>query len=61
MSLFDHRDGYYDEHGTWQRTKFCFVDCGDRCTCKPPNGHYQKPGTKKPTPAHYENADHIDL
>lgn len=29
-------DGYYDENGVWQRTKFCFVDCGERCTCKPP-------------------------
>lgn len=31
-------DGYYDENGDWQRTKFCFVSCGDRCTCKPPGG-----------------------
>lgn len=31
-------DGYYDDKGNWQRTKFCFVDCGGRCTCKPPLG-----------------------
>lgn len=38
MSLIGKRDGYYDERGIWQRTKFCFVDCGERCTCKPPFG-----------------------
>lgn len=32
--------GYYDTNGHWQRTKCCFVYCGDRCTCKPPNGIY---------------------
>lgn len=34
--------GYYDENGTWQRGKHCFVYCGDaRCDCRPPNGVYQ--------------------
>ncbi len=28
--------GYYDDKGEWQRRKFCLVDCGERCTCKPP-------------------------
>ena len=30
--------GYYDESGHWQRTKFCFVHCGESCTCMPPFG-----------------------
>ena len=29
-------DGYHDENGVWHRTKLCFVDCGDRCTCREP-------------------------
>lgn len=33
-------DGYYDADGFWQRTKFCVVDCGERCTCKPPFGRW---------------------
>lgn len=33
-------NGYYDEHGNWQRTKFCFMSCGDRCDCGPPGGLY---------------------
>lgn len=33
-----HADGYYDDTGQWQRTKFCFTSCGARCTCLPPNG-----------------------
>jgi hypothetical protein len=32
--------GHYDDRGNWQRTKFCFVSCGDRCTCTPPLGQY---------------------
>jgi hypothetical protein len=28
-------DGYYDDEGNWQRTKFCFVQC-QHCTCQPP-------------------------
>lgn len=46
MSFTDLRDGYYDERGVWQRTKFCFADCGERCTCKPPWGIYEKDNTK---------------
>jgi len=35
-------NGYYDENGTWQRVKYCFVYCGpDWCDCGPPNGIYQ--------------------
>src|SRR5690348_11489670 len=37
---FDFRDGYYDDNGEWQRTKFCFVSCGAACTCGPPGGLY---------------------
>ena len=33
------RDGYYDENGNWQRSKFCFMTCHD-CTCLPPLGIY---------------------
>lgn len=36
-------DGGYDANGHWQRTKFCFFDCGDRCTCMPPMGVFQLP------------------
>lgn len=32
--------GHYDDNGEWQRTKFCFVDCGDQCDCVPPFGQY---------------------
>jgi hypothetical protein len=38
-----HPDGYYDEDGHWQRTKFCFTDCGENCTCSPPSGAFFKP------------------
>jgi hypothetical protein len=37
-------DGYYDESGSWRRTKFCFVYCGDSCTCGPPFEIYQLTG-----------------
>ena len=43
MSLTSSHDGYYDENGYWKRTKFCFVSCGDRCTCLPPNGQWHIP------------------
>ncbi len=36
-------NGYYDDTGHWQRTKFCFVSCGARCTCGPPGGVYYNP------------------
>lgn len=44
MSLFPIQDGYYDKNGRWQSTKFCFVSCGDRCTCRAPGGVYQLKG-----------------
>jgi hypothetical protein len=37
---FGRRDGYYNEEGYWTRTKFCFVSCGERCTCRAPGPHY---------------------
>lgn len=46
MSLIDRRDGYYDEKGHWQRTKFCFLPCGASCTCGPPNGQWTIPVEK---------------
>lgn len=33
-------DGFYNDHGKWVRTKYCFLSCGDRCTCGPPMGLY---------------------
>lgn len=42
-SMWHFPDGYYDDTGNWQRTKFCFIDCGERCTCMPPAGqHYSE-------------------
>lgn len=38
MSRPFRRDGYYDDQGQWQRTKFCFRSCGERCTCMPLDG-----------------------
>ena len=38
MNLAPNFDGGYDENGHWQRTKFCFISCGKRCTCRPPFG-----------------------
>jgi hypothetical protein len=40
MSLIGHFNGYYDETGNWQRTKFCFMDCGHNCNCRPPGMLY---------------------
>ncbi len=48
--MFSSPDGYYDDKGTWRRAKFCFVDCGDRCTCKPPMGVFQLPSVEPQTP-----------
>lgn len=49
MSLTGHfPDGYYDDNGDWQRSKFCFVSCGDACTCMPPFGvHYSAAHDKR--------------
>ena len=41
--LTDRHDGYYDNHGQWQRSKFCFVACGASCTCGPPMGRWYAP------------------
>ena len=46
MSLYDKRDGYYDDNGHWQRTKLCLVDCGENCTCRPPGGMWVIPTNK---------------
>lgn len=45
MSLFPRFtvDGYYDDTGHWHRNKLCFMDCGARCTCKPPGGLWFDP------------------
>lgn len=43
MSRPSRHDGYYDDNGQWRRTKFCFVSCGVRCTCMPPNGQQYSP------------------
>ena len=41
------RDGYYDGSGWWQRTKYCFISCGEACTCSPPLGQYYSPAHDK--------------
>lgn len=40
MSLVDKRDGHYDKCGQWYRDKLCFISCGERCTCTPPNNEW---------------------
>ena len=40
MSLTPVIHGGYDENGNWQRYKICFVSCGNRCTCMPPDGKF---------------------
>lgn len=38
------RNGYYDDRGLWNRTKFCFIACcGDLCDCGPPGNRYYAP------------------
>ena len=49
-------DGYYDDDGLWQRTKFCFVDCGENCTCKEPMFGGKRP-VKKPTPEDFTDKE----
>ena len=50
-------DGYYDETGRWQRTKFCFMACV-RCTCGPPGGMYYSAAHDKRKPkGEQENND----
>lgn len=58
MSLMPHfPDGYYDDNGDWQRTKFCVVSCGAECTCMPPFGafysaaHDKRTGTDRGSPS----------
>jgi hypothetical protein len=43
-------DGDYDDTGNWQRTKFCFVDCGQRCTCGPPGNLFYSAAHDKRLP-----------
>jgi hypothetical protein len=52
-------DGYYDDRGRWQRTKFCFMDCGKNCTCGPPLGRYYSEAhdKRKEQPASIANGD----
>lgn len=38
MMLGGLENGYYDGTGQWQRTKYCFADCGALCDCGPPLG-----------------------
>lgn len=48
MSLFPPiAHGHYDDTGHWQRTKYCFVDCGSRCNCRPPSGLWYDPAHDK--------------
>lgn len=43
-------NGYYDLSGHWQRTKSCFVHCGDRCDCGPPGSYYMQALDKRHPP-----------
>lgn len=45
------RNGYYDDKGDWQRTKFCFTDCGANCNCGPPLGQWYSAAHDKRTGA----------
>lgn len=40
LNMSSRHYGHYDERGIWQREKFCFVYCGDRCDCGPPFGTF---------------------
>lgn len=40
---FDRRDGHYESDGYWTRHKYCFIDCGERCTCRPPGDAIYSP------------------
>lgn len=42
-----YRNGYYDDRGFWNRTKFCFMDCRERCDCGPPGNRYYDPAHDK--------------
>jgi hypothetical protein len=48
--------GHYDDHGYWQRDKFCFVSCGDACDCGPPmKRHYAQEHDKFHPDREYES------
>lgn len=52
-----HLNGYYDDNGNWQKTKYCFQAC-THCNCRPPgNLWYNKAYDKRlePEPEHKEN------
>lgn len=53
----EHRDGYYDDSGHWQRTKFCFVACATGCTCGPPMGRWYAAEHDKSKPAEGKKKD----
>jgi hypothetical protein len=42
-------DGYYDDTGNWQCTKFCFVQC-QHCMCQPPGLLYYSVAHDKRVP-----------
>jgi len=51
-------DGYYDDEGNWQRTKFCFMAC-EHCTCQPPGLlYYSKAHDKRLRPPDSADAIH---
>lgn len=47
LKSFGSIDGYYDDCGNWNRTKYCFISCGARCTCMPPMGLSYDPARDK--------------
>ena len=49
MSMPTFPDGSYDDSGHWQRYKYCIIDCGSQCSCKPPFGvWYSRQHDKRP-------------
>lgn len=50
-------NGYYDDNGCWQRTKFCFVSCGERCDCMAPGGLYYSAAHDKRLKPVVENSE----
>lgn len=39
LPMVEGQNGHYDDSGMWQRDKYCFVDCGEKCDCGPPGGN----------------------
>jgi hypothetical protein len=59
MSQWTLGNGYYDENGQWNRTKYCLVYCGASCDCGPPNGlNYSPEHDKHRVPCYADTGIH---